>query len=118
MYFQTGSVVGRSYTQDGEFNNARVPIQQLTANSGAGKMQMLIGNYNHYLDMIRTVTGLNEARDGTSPDPNALVGVQKLAALNSNAATRHILDASLFIARTLAECLSIRTADILRICRF
>ena len=64
LYFQTGSVVGRSYTQDGEFNNARVPIQQLTANSGASKMQMLIGNYNHYLDMIRTVTGLNEARDG------------------------------------------------------
>ena len=68
LYFQTGSVVGRSYTQDGEFNNARVPIQQLTANSGAGKMQMLIQNYNHYLDMIRAVTGLNEARDGSTPD--------------------------------------------------
>ena len=118
MYFQTGSVVGRSYTGDGEFNNARVPIQQLTANSGGGKLQMLIGNYNHYLDMIRTVTGLNEARDGTSPDPNALVGVQKLAALNSNVATRHILDASLFIARRLAECLTIRTADILKYADF
>ena len=118
LYFQTGSVVGRSYTRDGEFNNARVPIQQLTANSGGGKLQMLIGNYNHYLDMIRTVTGLNEARDGTSPDPNALVGVQKLAALNSNVATRHILDASLFIARRLAECLTIRTADILKYADF
>ena len=118
LYFQTGSVVGRSYTGDGEFNNARVPIQQLTANSGGGKLQMLIGNYNHYLDMIRTVTGLNEARDGTSPDPNALVGVQKLAALNSNVATRHILDASLFIARRLAECLTIRTADILKYADF
>ena len=113
LYFQTGSVVGRSYTQDGEFNNARVPIQQLTANSGAGKLQMLIANYNHYLDMIRAVTGLNEARDGSTPDPNSLVGVQKLAALNSNTATRHILDGSLYITRTLAECLSIRTADIL-----
>ena len=78
LYFQTGSVVGRSYTGDGEFNNARVPIQQLTTNSGANKLQMLIGNYNHYLDMIRTVTGLNEARDGSTPDPNSLVGVQKL----------------------------------------
>lgn len=113
LYFQTGSVVGRSYTQDGEFNNARVPIQQLTANSGAGKLQMLIANYNHYLDMIRAVTGLNEARDGSTPDPNSLVGVQKLAALNSNTATRHILEGSLYITRTLAECLSIRTADIL-----
>jgi len=118
LYFQTGSVVGRSYTQDGEFNNARVPIQQLTANSGAGKMQMLIQNYNHYLDMIRAVTGLNEARDGSTPDPNSLVGVQKLAALNSNTATRHILEGSLYITRTLAECLSIRTADILEFADF
>ena len=118
LYFQTGSVVGRSFTQDGEFNNAKVPIQQLTANSGSSKMQMLIANYNHYLDMIRAVTGLNEARDGSTPDPNSLVGVQKLAALNSNTATRHILDGSLFITRTLAECLSIRTADILEFADF
>jgi hypothetical protein len=118
LYFQTGSVIGRSYTQDGEYNNARVPITQLTANSGASKMQMLIGNYNHYLDMIRSVTGLNEARDGSSPDPNSLVGVQKLAALNSNVATRHILNASLYITKTLAECLSIRTADVLEYADF
>jgi hypothetical protein len=113
LYFQTGSVIGRSYTQDGEFNNARVPITQLTSNSGAAKTQMLIANYNHYMDMIRSVTGLNEARDGSSPDPNSLVGVQKLAALNSNTATRHILDSSLFIYRTLAEALTYRIADIL-----
>jgi len=113
LYFQTGSVVGRSFTQDGEFNNAKVPITQLTSNSGASKLQMLIANYNHYLDMIRQVTGLNEARDGSTPDPNSLVGVQKLAALNSNTATRHILQSSLYITRTIAECLSIRTADIL-----
>ena len=118
LYFQTGSVIGRSYTQDGEFNNARVPIQQLTSNSGQSKMQMLIGNYNHYLDMIRQVTGLNEARDGSTPDPNSLVGVQKLAALNSNVATRHILNASLYITKTLAECLSIRTADVLQYADF
>ena len=118
LYFQTGSVIGRSYTQDGEYNNARVPITQLTANSGASKMQMLIGNYNHYMDMIRSVTGLNEARDGSSPDPNSLVGVQKLAALNSNVATRHILNASLYITKTLAECLSIRTADVLEFAEF
>ena len=118
LYFQTGSVVGRRFTQDGEYNNARVPITQLTANSGASKMQMLIGNYNHYLDMIRSVTGLNEARDGSTPDPNSLVGVQKLAALNSNTATRHILQASLYITKTIAECLSIRTADVLEYADF
>jgi len=113
MYFQTGSVVGRSYTQDGDYNQGKIPIQQLTSNSGASKTQMLIANYNHYLDMIRSVTGLNEARDGSTPDPNSLVGVQKLAALNSNTATRHILDGSLYMYRTLAEGLSYRISDIL-----
>ena len=113
LYFQTGSVIGRSYTQDGEFNNARVPITQLNSNSGAGKTQMLIANYNHYMDMLRAVTGLNEARDGSMPDPNSLVGVQKLAALNSNTATRHILEGSLFVYKTLAEALTYRIADIL-----
>ena len=118
LYFQTGSVIGRSYTQDGEYNQGRVPIQQLTSNSGASKTQMLLANYNHYLDMIRSVTGLNEARDGSTPNPDALVGVQKLAALSSNTATRHILDGSLYIYRTLAEALTYRVADILEYAEF
>jgi hypothetical protein len=118
LYFQTGSVIGRSYTQDGEFNNARVPITQLTSNSGASKTQMLLANYDHYLNMIRSVTGLNEARDGSTPDPNALVGVQKLAALNSNTATRHILDSSIYVFRTLAEALTYRISDILQYADF
>ena len=118
LYFQTGSVIGRSYTQDGDFNNARVPITQLTSNSGAAKTQMLIANYNHYMDMIRTATGLNEARDGSSPDPNSLVGLQKLAALNSNTATRHILEGGLYIFRSIAEALTYRVADILEYADF
>jgi len=118
LYFQTGSVIGRSYTQEGEYNQGKVPIQQLTSNSGASKTQMLIANYNHYLDMIRSVTGLNEARDGSTPNPDALVGVQKLAALSSNTATRHILDGSLYIYRTLAEALTYRVADILEYSEF
>jgi hypothetical protein len=118
LYFQTGSVIGRSYTQDGEFNNARVPIQELNSNSGLSKTQMLITNYNHYLDMIRSVTGLNEARDGSDPDPRALIGVQKLAALNSNTATRHILDGSLYMFKSMAEALTYRIADILEYADF
>jgi len=118
LYFQTGSVIGRSFTQDGEFNNAKVPIQQLTASSGQGKINSLVASYNHYLDMLRSVTGLNEARDGSKPDPYSLVGVQKLAALNSNTATRHILEGSLYITQTLAEALSIRVADILEFAEF
>ena len=76
-------------------------------------MQALIGNYNYYLQMIRDVTGLNEARDGSTPDKNALVGVQKLAAANSNTATRHILQSGLFLTKEVAGCLSLRISDIL-----
>ena len=113
MFFQTGSVIGRSFTQDGDMNPGKVPIQEISTGAGGQKMQSLITNYNYYLQMIRDVTGLNEARDGSSPDARALVGVQKLAAANSNVATRHILDGSLFLTADLCEGLSLRISDIL-----
>ena len=113
MFFQTGSVIGRSFTSEGDMNPGKVPIQEITSGSGGNKMQALIGNYNYYLQMIRDVTGLNEARDGSIPDKNALVGVQKLAAANSNTATRHILQAGLFLTAETAECLSLRISDII-----
>ena len=113
MFFQTGSVIGRSFTSDGDQNPGKVPIQEITSGSGGSKMQALIGNYNYYLQMIRDVTGLNEARDGSMPDKNALVGVQKLAAANSNTATRHILQAGLFLTASTAECLSLRISDVI-----
>jgi len=113
MFFQTGSVIGRSFTSEGDMNPGKVPIQEITSGSGGNKMQALIGNYNYYLQMIRDVTGLNEARDGSTPDKNALVGVQKMAAANSNTATRHILQSGLFLTKEVAECLSLRISDIL-----
>ena len=113
MFFQTGSVIGRSYTGDGDINAGKVPIQEITSGSGGNKIQALIANYNYYLQMIRDTTGLNEARDGTLPDKNALVGVQKLAAANSNTATRHILQAGLFLTAETAEQLSLRISDVL-----
>jgi len=113
MFFQTGSVIGRSFTSEGDMNPGKVPIQEITSGSGGGKMQALIGNYNYYMQMIRDVTGLNEARDGSTPDPKALVGVQKLAAANSNTATRHILQSGLFLTSEVCECLSLRISDII-----
>ena len=113
MFFQTGSVIGRSFTQEGDINPGKVPIQPLQTGAGGQKLQTLIQTYNYYLQMIRDVTGLNEARDGSSPDARALVGVQKLAAANSNTATRHILDAGLFLTADIAESLSLRISDIL-----
>jgi len=113
MFFQTGSVIGRSFTSEGDMNPGKVPIQEITSGSGGNKMQALIGNYNYYLQMIRDVTGLNEARDGSTPDKNALVGVQKIAAANSNTATRHILQAGLYLTAETAECLSLRISDVI-----
>ena len=114
MFFQTGSVVGRSFTQDGDQNPGKIPIQEISNGQGAGnKLTALINNYNYYLQMIRDVTGLNEARDASTPDSRSLVGIQKLAAANSNVATRHILDASLFLTVETAEQLSLRISDII-----
>ena len=113
MFFQTGSVLGRSFTSDGDQNPGKIPIQQIQNGVSGGKMQTLIATYNYYLQMIRDTTGLNEARDGSVPDANALVGVQKLAAANSNTATRHILQSMLYLTAQSAECLSLRIADII-----
>ena len=112
MYFSTGSIIGRSLTVEGDQNPGRVPIQELPG-SGGGQVQVLVGAYNQYLQMIRDVTGLNEARDGSDPDPNSLVGVQKLAAANSNTATRHILSSSMYITLALAEAICLRFKDVL-----
>ena len=113
MYFQTGSIVGRSLTQEGDMNPGKVPIQELNSGTGAGKIQSLIQTYQYYLQMIRDVTGLNEARDGSLPDRNTLVGLQKLAANASNVATRHIVQSSLFLTLKLAENISLKVADAL-----
>ena len=113
MFFQTGSVIGRSMNELGDMNPGKVPIQQISSGSGGAKMQSLIGTYNYYMQMIRDTTGLNEARDGSTPDSNALVGIQKLAAANSNTATRHILQAGLYLTAETAECLSLRISDVI-----
>ena len=113
MYFQTGSIVGRSLTQEGDMNPGKVPIQELSASTGQGKINSLISTYQYYLQMIRDVTGLNEARDGSLPDRNTLVGLQKLAANASNVATRHIVQSSLYLTLKLAENVSLKVADAL-----
>ena len=113
MYFQTGSVVGRSLTQDGDMNRGKVPIQELSSSSGIGKIQALITAYNYNMQMIRDVTGLNEARDGAMPDANALVGLQKMAANASNTATKHIQDASIYLSLSTCENISLKIADVL-----
>ena len=111
MYFQTGSIVGRSLTQDGDPNRGKVPIQELQTGSGGGKISTLIQTYQYYLQMIRDVTGLNEARDGSTPDKDTLVGLQKLAANASNTATRHLQQAMSYLTIRTAENVSLRISD-------
>ena len=113
MFFQTGSVIGRSFTGDGDQNPGKIPIQEIQSGAGGNKIQSLINTYNYYLQMIRDVTGLNEASDGSLPEKYSLVGVQKLAAANSNTATRHILQGGLFLTSEVAEALSLRISDII-----
>jgi len=113
MYFQTGSIVGRSLTQDGDPNRGKVPIQELQTSAANGKIASLINTYQYYLQMIRDVTGLNEARDGSLPDKNALVGLQKMAANASNTATKHILNAALYLTLRTCENISLRVSDML-----
>ena len=113
MYFQTGSVVGRSLTQDGELNRGKVPVQELSSSSGQAKIQSLIGTYQYYLQMIRDVTGLNEARDGSTPNKDSLVGLQKMAANASNIATKHVLDSLLYLTVRTCENISLKVADVI-----
>tara|TARA_B100000482_G_scaffold149557_1_gene111550 strand:- start:284 stop:2662 length:2379 start_codon:yes stop_codon:yes gene_type:complete len=114
MYFQTGSIVGRSLTQEGDMNPGKVPIQELQTGSGGAKIQSLIQTYQYYLQLIRDVTGLNEARDGSLPEKDTLVGLQKMAANASNTATRHILTASLWLTLRTCENISLKIADSLQ----
>jgi len=113
MYFQTGSIVGRSLTQDGDPNRGKVPIQELQTSSGIQKIQSLVQTYQYYLQMIRDVTGLNEARDGSKPDKDSLVGLQKLAAAASNTATKHILQSLMYLTIRASENISLRLADMM-----
>jgi len=111
MYFQTGSILGRSLTQEGDMNRGKVPIQELSSSNGQAKLAALINTYQYYLQMNRDVTVLNEARDGSAPMEDTLVGLQKLAANASNVATRHILQSSLYLAARTCENISLRIAD-------
>ena len=114
MYFQTGSIVGRSMTQEGDINRGKVPIQELQTSAGGQKIASLIQTYQYYLQMIRDVTGLNEATDASTPDVKALVGLQKIAAANSNTALRHLMKASLYLTLRVCENVALRIADVLQ----
>ena len=111
IYDQTGNIYYRTITDDGNPTGA-IPVQELENGIG-GDMQKLISIYSHNLQMIRDVTGVNEAREGAKPPSEALVGVQKLQLMASNNATRSINDGSLDVTKRVAECICMRVQDII-----
>jgi hypothetical protein len=112
MFFQTGSIIARSYTAGGEYNYAKVPVSELQTAGNLNNLQALRAERDSYRNDQREVIGLNKASDASTPDKDSLVGLQKAAALNSNVATRHILDASKEITRRVGEAVFYRTADV------
>ena len=111
IYDQTGNIYYRRIDDEGQMTGA-MPIQELE--NGIGRdFNTLIGVYNHNMQMIRDVTGVNEARDASQPSSEALVGVQKLALLASNNATRDVNDAYLNATRRLSQCISMRMQDLI-----
>ena len=102
IFDQTGNLYYRS--EDSEFGGMinQKPIQEL-ANGLSPSALYFVEVWNHNLNMIRTITGLNEARDGSTPSSKALVGVQKMAVNMSRNATRSLNDAYIHSFKSLAD---------------
>jgi len=110
IYDQTGNIYYRRIDDEGQMTGA-MPIQELE--NGIGRdFGTLIGVYNHNMQMIRDVTGVNEARDASKPSSEALVGVQKLSLLASNNATRDVNDAYLNVTRRVSQSITVRMQDL------
>lgn len=114
MYLQKGSYLYSSLNLGGEYNNAQKPFQEIVTGDSINKLKALRSENQSYLTQLTDVVGLNKASDASTPDRDSLVGVQKIAALNSNLATRHILDAASYITLETAKSVSYRISDILK----
>ena len=111
IYDETGNILGTSLTQEGDFNHGREPIKELK-NGVIDGLDRLIGAYNHYLNLLRDAIGIPQGADASAPHPDMAVGVQQQLALNSNTATRHILDGGLNMSKRLGRGLGMRIKDI------
>ena len=66
-----------------------LPVQELN-HPFAEQLAGLDASILSEIEQIRQVTGINEVRDGSSPDKNALVGIEKMRLLASNNTTREL----------------------------
>ena len=107
IYEQTGVFYYRSKNPEGGFQNP--PVREI--GNSIRNINELIGLYNHYLRMIRDVTGINEAMDASTPKGDALVGVQQQAIAAGNNAIYDITNASMIlykkVCQDVVKCLQI-----------
>ncbi|MBP9794254.1 MAG: hypothetical protein KBC56_09680, partial [Flavobacterium sp.] len=114
MLFQTGSTMGRSYSSDGNYNAAKLPVSELRMPGNIDKINQLRLEREFNFNLLREVIGLNNASDASSPEKDSLVGIQKLAAANSNVATRDILHGTNDITLRMAQASFCRVSDVLK----
>lgn len=114
MYLQKGSYLYRSSLIGGDYNNAQKPFQEVQTGDSINKLSALRNENNGYILELTDVVGLNKASDASTPDKASLVGIQKMAAYNSNLATRHILDAAGYLTLKSAITISYAVSDILK----
>ena len=111
IYEQTGVFYYRSKNSEGGFQGP--PIQQIP--NSIRNINELITLYNHYLNMIRDATGINEMMDASTPKGDTLVGVQQQAIAAGNNATYDITNASTILFKQVCEdlikCLQIIPTD-------
>ncbi len=112
IYQQTGNLYYRAQSDDGSPTQVN-PIQELGGGIG-GALQEIISIYQYNMQMIRDVTGINEVRDASQPDKESLVGVNKMALLASNNATRWINQAVLSITQGTATSIALRVSDLVK----
>ena len=111
IYEQTGVFYYRSKNPEGGFQNP--PVREI--GNTIRNINELIGLYNHYMQLIRDTTGINEAMDASSPKGNALVGVQQQAIAAGNNAIYDITNAAMMlfkrVCQDVVKCLQIIPAE-------
>lgn len=112
FYDDTGNLIGTSRMADGSLQNGRA-IQELNNGQIAG-LEQLMNSYNFTFNLLRDSIGIGQGADATLPHPDTSVGALQQQQVNSNVATRYILDAQLKMTQYLANGLALRLKDIFR----
>ena len=111
IYEQTGVFYYRSKNPEGGFQNP--PVREI--GNAIRNIQELVALYNHYLQLIRDTSGINESMDGTTPKGDMLVGVQQNAIVQGNNAIYDITNASMMmykkVCQDVVKCLQIIPGD-------